>query len=303
MLPQFGRRRTITAEKINAALYLILWGYFKKIVIADNAALIANRIFDNYTQYQGFDLLVGVLAFAVQLYCDFSGYSDIARGLAKLLGFELVINFKLPYLATNPGEFWRRWHISLTSWFRDYLWWNMVKKIPMAGRLGPQLRWNAALVAVFLISGLWHGAAWNYVLWGGFHGVLLVIYGLYDRHRSRLGQETRKVWWRRGTAIVATFCCVLVGWVFFRAGSLDQIAGMLRGLCLWSSPSALDMAAKLLFISLPLIIIELWQHFRRDMLAVLHWPVMVRAPLYALLLIWIFVFGLRTATEFLYFQF
>ena len=303
MLPQFGRRRTITADNINVALYLILWGYFKKIVIADNAALIANRIFDNYTQYRGLDLLVGVLAFAIQIYCDFSGYSDIARGLAKLMGFELMVNFKLPYLATNLADFWRRWHISLTSWFRDYLWWNMVKKIPMTGTVGAQVRWNAALVAVFLISGLWHGAAYNYILWGGFHGVLLVIYGLYNGRRIRAGQGTSKVWWRRGTAMAVTFCCVSAGWVFFRAGSLGQIAGMLKGICLWSSPSALDSAAKLLFFSIPLIIMELWQHFRRNMLAPLQWPALARAFIYSLLLIWIFVFRPHAPTEFLYFQF
>lgn len=303
MLPQYAKPRVIDTARVNAGLCLILWGYFKKVVIADNVAPIANRIFDNYQQFQGLDIAIGVLAFAVQLYSDFSGYSDIARGLAKMMGFDLMVNFKLPYLAVNPGDFWRRWHISLTSWFRDYLWWNLVKKIPVSGRIWNQVRWNAALVLVFLVSGLWHGAAWNYVFWGGFHGLLLAVYGLYDRYR---GERTADVPFARPRTLVAmtgTFVMVMIGWVLFRATSMDQIVGMLSRIGLSVSDQTAAMAGELLFFVWPMILVELWQHFRRDLLIVLRWPQWVRTPLYAALLIAIFVYGVRTATEFLYFQF
>ena len=303
MLPQFARPRTVDFTRINTGLYLILWGYFKKVVVADNVALIANRIFDNYQQYQGLDVIVGILAFAVQLYSDFSGYSDIARGLAKLMGFDLMVNFKLPYLSVNPGDFWRRWHISLTSWFRDYLWWNLIKKIPVSGGLWNQLRWNLSLVLVFLVSGLWHGAAWNYILWGGFHGLLLVVYGLYDRYR---GERNPDIPFARARAVAAwagTFVMVMIGWVLFRSTSMEQIVGMLSGLGPSISDHTATMAGQLLFFASPLIIVELWQHFRRDLLVVLRPPSWLRAPIYAALLIGILVYGVRTATEFLYFQF
>ncbi|NMC43656.1 MAG: MBOAT family protein [candidate division Zixibacteria bacterium] len=303
MLPQYAKPRVIDAARINAGLYLILWGYFKKVVVADNVAPIANRIFDNYQQFQGLDIAFGVLAFAVQLYSDFSGYSDIARGLAKMMGFNLMVNFKLPYLAVNPGDFWRRWHISLTSWFRDYLWWNLAKKIPVGGRGWNQVRWNGALVFVFLVSGLWHGAAWNYVLWGGFHGLLLVVYGLYERYRGERPVQVSFPRFRTFVAMTGTSMMVMTGWVLFRATSMDQIVGMLSRVGLSASDQTAAMAGELLFFVWPMILVELWQHFRRDLLIVLHWPQWVRTPLYAALLIAIFVYGVRTATEFLYFQF
>jgi alginate O-acetyltransferase complex protein AlgI len=303
MLPQFAKSRKIDCTRINAGLYLILWGYFKKVVVADNAAVIANRIFDNYQQYQGLDVVVGILAFAVQLYGDFSGYSDIARGLAKLMGFDLMINFKLPYLAVNPGDFWRRWHISLTSWFRDYLWWNLVKKIPVSGGFWNQLRWNFSLILVFLISGLWHGAAWNYILWGGFHGLLLVVYGLYDRYRGERNLDVPFVRARIAASTTATFMMVMIGWVLFRSTSMEQIVGMLSSIGFSISDQTAAMAGQLLFFALPLVAVELWQHFRRDLLVVLRTPNWARAPLYAALVIGILVYGVRTAAEFLYFQF
>jgi D-alanyl-lipoteichoic acid acyltransferase DltB (MBOAT superfamily) len=303
MLPQFAKPRIIDVSRINAGLYLLLWGYFKKVVIADNAALIANRVFDSYQQFQGLDIVIGILAFAVQLYGDFSGYSDIARGLAKMMGFELMVNFKLPYLAVNPGDFWRRWHISLTSWFRDYLWWNLVKKIPVSGRIWNQLRWNLSLVFVFLVSGLWHGAAWNYVLWGGFHGLLLVVYGLYDRYRGERRPDISFARLRVFGSMAATFAMVMIGWVLFRSTSMEQIAGMIGRLGLSVSDQTVTMAGQLLFFAWPLAAVELWQHFRRDLLVVLRLPAWARAPLYAALMIGMLIYGVRTAAEFLYFQF
>jgi len=158
---------------VNAAVFLLLWGYFKKMVVADNCAHVANEVFGSYERYQGLDLLCGMLAFTVQIYADFSGYTDIARGLAKLMGFELMVNFRLPYFASSPQEFWQRWHISLSTWLRDYLY------VPLGdNRKGPLATYRN-LALTMLLGGLWHGAAWNYVLWGAYHGALLILYLLH----------------------------------------------------------------------------------------------------------------------------
>ena len=160
LLPQIAAPRRITLEQLNAGVFLILWGFFKKLVIADNIGPIADEVFDGYLQQGGLNVILGALAFAFQIYCDFSGYSDIARGLAKLMGFDLILNFKLPYFALSPSDFWRRWHISLSTWLRDYLY------IPLGGNRGTKLQTFRNLMVTMLLGGLWHGAAWNFVLWG-----------------------------------------------------------------------------------------------------------------------------------------
>ncbi len=304
MLPQFGRPRTISPDRVNAGLYLLLSGFVKKVVIADNVALIADKIFDGYMQFQGFDIIIGILAFTVQIYCDFSGYSDIARGLARLLGFELMVNFKLPYLAANPGDFWRRWHIALTSWFRDYLWWNLVKNTPFGGGIWVTMRWYFSLFFVFLVSGLWHGAAWNFVIWGAYHGLLLVLYAMYDRRWGKRGEVTPYATRSgAGLKIIGTFALVTVGWVIFRATSVGQIAYMLTHIGLTSSDQTGALAYQLGFFSLPLLAAHLWQSSTRDLLAPLRARPWIQIPLYAAGLVAIFVFGLRQSMEFIYFQF
>ena len=168
LLPQFERERPFSAAAARDATVLIVWGFFKKLVIADNVGVIANKVFA--LAAPGFFVLwAGVFAFAIQIYADFSAYTDIARGVARWFGFDLIRNFERPYLATGPGDFWRRWNISLSTWFRDYVY------IPLGGsRRGPW-RQAANILITFLVSGLWHGASWNYVLWGAYHGALLVI--------------------------------------------------------------------------------------------------------------------------------
>src|SRR6478672_1756399 len=169
MLPQYRAPRKFDAEAWRTALGLMLWGYFKKVVIADNAAIVVNKIF----AVQGLSFPVvwaGVFAFAVQIYADFSGYTDIARGTARLLGIDLMVNFNHPYLATSPADFWRRWHISLSTWLRDFIY------IPLGGSRGSRWLNYRNLVITFIIGGLWHGAAWGYILWGVAHGLMLVIH-------------------------------------------------------------------------------------------------------------------------------
>jgi D-alanyl-lipoteichoic acid acyltransferase DltB (MBOAT superfamily) len=206
LLKQVEQPRAFSIEAARSGTVLVAWGYVKKLVVADNVAIIAGRIFGH--QDPSFELLwTGVLAFGVQIYADFSAYSDIARGVARWFGFELIINFNHPYIAHSPTDFWRRWHISLSTWFRDYVY------VPLGGSRVPSPQREANVLATFLLSGFWHGASWNFVLWGMYHGVLLVItrgigsaLRLPERWPGPLGL----------LQIALTFVLMMGGWLFFR---------------------------------------------------------------------------------------
>ena len=209
MLPQFSDHRYFNPETWRSALGLMLWGFFKKVVIADNIAIIANKIFA--LSSPSFPVLwAGVLAFTVQIYADFSAYTDIARGSARLLGFELMQNFLHPYIATSPADFWRRWHISLSTWMRDYLY------IPLGGSRCSPARNSFNLVGTFAISGLWHGASWNFVIWGLYWGLLL----LAERGWSALGWKRQLPWLLK---VAGTFVLACIGWLMFREHDLGQL--------------------------------------------------------------------------------
>ena len=221
LLPQFTQTMRWDARRAESGLMLMLWGFFKKIVIADRLALYVAPVYADPAAHAGVPVVLATYFFAFQIYCDFSGYSDIAIGAARVMGFNLRPNFRFPYFATSVADFWRRWHISLTSWFRDYLY------VPLGGNRVGRAHWMMNVLVVFLVSGLWHGAAWTFVMWGGLHGLYLVA--------GRLAQRGRAALWTRqsvaaapppsrarllGSALV-TFHLVLVAWVFFRAPSLD----------------------------------------------------------------------------------
>ncbi|MCB8943379.1 MAG: MBOAT family protein [Ardenticatenaceae bacterium] len=298
LLPQVQKPRRITIEQINIGLYLILWGLFKKMVIADNAGLIADTIFNNYTDYNGLEILIGILAFSAQIYGDFSGYSNIARGISKLMGFELMINFRLPYFALNPTDFWQRWHISLSSWLRDYLY------IPLGGNRGSKWFTYRNLMLTMVLGGLWHGAAWNFVLWGAFHGTILIIYRVLEKRPIHLnpwqGDYNRLiVLLRMGLMFILT----LFGWLLFRAHSLDQISYMITHISFATSSTSLELGKELLFYVTPLFLVELGQYISRDLLWITKWPQAARILVYSIILIWIIVFGARESLEFIYFQF
>jgi len=298
LLPQIERPRHITTASIDSGLFLILWGYFKKVVIADNAALISDQVFNNYMSHSGLAVLVGVLAFSVQIYGDFSGYSDIARGLARLMGIELMVNFKLPYMALNPSDFWRRWHISLSSWLRDYLY------VPLGGNRKGPVRTYVNLSITMLLGGLWHGAAWNFVIWGAFHGLILVLYRLFERQpmdRQPWGGEfpASAVLARMGLMFVLT----LVGWFIFRSSTVHQIGYMLTHVSLVPGPGALKQLAKLAFFSAPLVVMQLFQYVSGDLLIATKLPLPVRILVYGSLLTGILLLGVRDSVEFIYFQF
>ena len=247
LLPQFAKRRLLTSEQWRAGCTLITYGLIKKIAIADNMAPYADMVYgmDSAT-VSGPLVLAGTLAFAIQIYADFSGYTDIARGVAKLMGFELCVNFNKPYVARTPSEFWRRWHISLSTWLRDYLY------VPLGGNRGGRLLTYRNLMLTMLLGGLWHGAAWNFVLWGFFHGVLLCAYRLADVDS-----------WLRGAhkalsfgAAVLFFLLTLYGWLLFRAQSFEQITDFTIALGTWWSDWALAIPLFTLaaYFSLPIVV-------------------------------------------------
>ncbi|MCA9916907.1 MAG: MBOAT family protein [Anaerolineales bacterium] len=298
LLPQVMNSRRITPEHIHTGVYLIIWGYFKKMVVADNIGLLADSVFNNYTTHDGFTLLLGVLAFALQIYGDFSGYSSIARGISRLMGFELMVNFRLPYFALNPTDFWQRWHVSLSSWLRDYLY------IPLGGNRQGKWRTYRNLMLTMLLGGLWHGAAWNFVIWGGFHGTILIVYRLLEKrpiHKDPWGGAYNKL--VVVGRMLLMFCLTLVGWLIFRARSVDQIVYMLSHVSLRPSVAGLGLLRDMMFFALPLIVIEVYQYASRDLLRLTRWPLALRVLVYALLVAWTLIFGARESLEFIYFQF
>ncbi|HTF21720.1 MAG TPA: MBOAT family O-acyltransferase [Chryseolinea sp.] len=220
LLPQVQKPRQFNYDQAMDGMRLILWGLFKKVVVADSLAIVVNEIFASPSSYSGSTLVLGAVCFAFQIYGDFSGYTDIALGTAKLLGFELLTNFRFPYFSRDIAEFWRRWHISLSSWFRDYVY------VPLGGsKQGPWISIRNIFV-IFLLSGFWHGAKWTYLVWGGFHALLYVplfLFGVNRQHASEIVAAER---WlptvREMVQILGTFVLVTIGWVFFRADSVTS---------------------------------------------------------------------------------
>ncbi|MGB7441865.1 MAG: MBOAT family O-acyltransferase [Coleofasciculaceae cyanobacterium] len=298
LIPQITSPRHLKIEQINAGLFLLLLGYFKKVVVADNLATIANEVFNNYSQYQGVDIIVGILAFTVQIYGDFSGYSDIARGISKLMGFDLMVNFRLPYFALNPSDFWLRWHVSLSTWLRDYLY------IPLGGNRQGNFNTYRNLFLTMLLGGLWHGPAWNFVIWGAYQGLILTIYRLFDREPEHKDPWSGKYSYLRVLGkMLLMFILTNIGWMIFRSNSLPQLFYLLSNVGLAISDKTSDWAYELLFFCLPLFLVQIYQYLTRDLLIITKLNCLVRIPIYSFLLVWICVFAVRQAGEFIYFQF
>ena len=218
LLPQILKKRKFKYEQGIQGLRLILWGMFKKVVIADSLAPIVDDIFNNYQDFNGGTLWLGTILFSFQIYSDFSGYSDIAIGTAKLFGFELMSNFKFPYFSRNIGEFWRRWHISLSTWFRDYLY------IPLGGSKGGKWKSIRNIFIIFLVSGFWHGANWTFIFWGLFHSVLFLLSFIFNTNRkyikSIIAENTLLPTPKECFQVGTTFLLVSIGWVFFRSETI-----------------------------------------------------------------------------------
>lgn len=227
LLPQFREKFTFEYERVKTGILLMSWGFFKKVVIADRLAEYVNLVYNNATEYSGLQQALATLFFSFQIYCDFSGYSDIAIGSALIMGYRLMTNFRRPYLAQNIGEFWHRWHISLSTWFRDYVY------IPLGGNRVAKWRWQVNLFITFVVSGLWHGANWTFVIWGALHGFYLVfaiwIKKLSGKINSFSGLD-RAPGLHKILKIVKTFILVYLAWIFFRANSLGDAVVVIRNM-------------------------------------------------------------------------
>ncbi len=238
LLPQFREKYTFNYEQIRSGLLLMAWGFFKKLIIADRVAAFVDPVYADPAQYNGVESLVATYFFAFQIYCDFSGYSDIAIGAALIMGFKLMQNFRRPYFAQSVQEFWGRWHISLSTWFRDYLY------IPLGGNRVSKWRWLLNLMIVFVVSGLWHGAYFTFIIWGFLHGFYLIFAILTKPFKDRLLSITGLVKFPRlikYTNIIITFHLVLFAWIFFRADYISYAKIIINNIL------SIDMASLISF--------------------------------------------------------
>ncbi len=304
LLPQILKPRIITLEGFYQGCYLILWGLFQKVFVADNLAKIVDPVFALPATPDGLSILIAVYAFALQIYCDFSGYSDIARGLGKCMGFDIMINFNLPYFSTNPREFWERWHISLSIWLRDYLY------IPLGGNQKGHLITYRNLILTMLMGGLWHGARWTFVLWGAYHGLLLISYRMAMPFLKGMPGPSNRIlagmWF--SMKVIFFFHLLGFGWLLFRAQSLSQVTQMLQTLFFCFLPSVGSLwhqsLIQLLFFSGFFLFVQGYQYFKKDLLAVTQLPFLARWGFYYVLLFGILCFGgIYQNTQFIYFQF
>jgi D-alanyl-lipoteichoic acid acyltransferase DltB (MBOAT superfamily) len=296
LLPQFSQARRITRPMLEEGIWLCVWGMFKKVVLADNLAPLVEMVYDQ-PRPGALMVVLATLAFGGQIYCDFSGYSDIARGTARILGFEIMVNFNLPYVARNVREFWSRWHISLSTWLRDYLY------IPLGGNRRGPLQTHRNLFLTMLLGGLWHGASWNFVAWGAWHGLGLAAHRFWSARRDVAPERPARA---MGAAVswALTMAFVFYGWLLFRAGSWEQIVALTRALGdpsrpAWTASYCLNLA---LFLG-PLVAMQSWQFARKDLLAPLQLRGWVRTLLQGALLAAIILFWEKEKVAFIYFQF
>ncbi|WP_452221013.1 MBOAT family O-acyltransferase [Lacinutrix salivirga] len=296
LLPQFSKTKQFIFEKGRDGMRQILWGLFKKVVIADQCAKYVDIIFANPESYSGSTLLLGAVLFAFQIYGDFSGYSDIAIGTARLFGFNLKQNFAFPYFSKNIKEFWSRWHISLTTWFRDYLY------IPLGGNRKSKLFTLRNIFLVFLISGFWHGANWTFIFWGLLHALLFVPYYFWDKKTDlKTAITSNKI--TNLLKIVFTFLLVTLAWIFFRADTINNAFTYLLGLFNSSLFSFPELLPKYLFLILSFFIIVEWLG-KNKLYAIetLSYKWYVRYPLYYGLAFLILLYS-GNPQRFIYFQF
>ncbi len=298
LIPQLEADLAFQPAYLQDGLSMILVGFFKKVFVADNCAVLANYAFDPATRLDGYWAVLGALAFAFQIYGDFSGYTDMARGSAKLLGIDLVENFRFPYLAQNPSDFWSRWHISLSSWFRDYLY------IPLGGNRGSRWQTLRNLGVTMLLAGLWHGASWIFVLWGAYHGALLIAYRFRPLNLLSAGRE-EGFSWRSWLALPLMWAFILAGWAIFRSVDLHQLGAWFAALGHWQASGVLPWKSSGLWLLLhtaPLILLQLltWKYRDETCVRRLPWP--VKGAIY-LLLVLLVVSSSEQDKEFIYFQF
>ncbi len=317
LLPQFFEKHEFDYQRVTDGLKLMMWGFFKKVVIADRLAILVNQVYNNATEYEGFPLILATYFFTFQVYCDFSGYSDIAIGAAQVMGFDLMENFRRPFHAKSVDEFWKRWHISLSTWFRDYVY------IPLGGNRVVKWRWYVNLFLTFLVSGLWHGANWTFVIWGSFHGMMILLSiwtKVYvDKIYNIIG--FRKGTFRRNfTEWIWTFHLIVFSMLLFRANSTSDILHIINNMFVFNFTEFFNMISStgaaqaylgltkkgIILAILSIIFMEFIHAIQskeqmRSFLA--RKPIAFRWAAYIFILISIISFGEFNMKEFIYFQF
>lgn len=302
LLPQIKTKRSFSYDQGVSGLYQILWGLFKKIVIADNCAHFANVIFDNPDQYSGSTLIMGALFFTFQIYGDFSGYSDIALGVSRLFGIELLKNFAFPYFSRDIAEFWRRWHISLSSWFKDYVY------IPLGGSKGGKWMQIRNIFIIFLLSGFWHGANWTFLMWGFLNTLYFLPLLLTNKNRVNLDVVAKNRWlpnFKESIQMLFTFGLTVFAWIFFRANSVNSAFNYIKGIFTESLFSLPEIRPTFLIVLIFFFIIIEWlgregnfalDNFRKQGNRFFRWSFIM------LVVVLLFVFG-KEEQQFIYFQF
>lgn len=309
LLPQFSKARTFSEKTAREGAQYMLWGFFKKIVIADNAAVVANQIFAESSSLSGSTLLLGAVFFAFQIYGDFSGYSDIAIGTARLFGIHLKRNFAYPYFSRNIAEFWKRWHISLSTWFRDYVY------IPLGGNRRGLKRSIINVGIVFLLSGLWHGANWTFVLWGGLHAICFIPFFWHKEKNKNSAKAKRYLQnsspsFRDLPKILVTFGITTLGWIFFRSETISSAMSYLQGIfssSLFTVPvfdGRLHALSTLVWICIMLITEWGFRRQRYTLAGLNQQSKVVRFSSYVFIILSVYFFGqFSSSIEFIYFQF
>ena len=317
LLKQIGTYNVFSYDNFRRGLLIMLWGYFQKIVIADRIALLVDTVYNNVGSYEGSYYLLASVLFAIQIYCDFSGYSLIAAGAAKVMGFELMENFNCPYYAKSVAEFWRRWHISLTSWFRDYLY------IPLGGNRKGTARKYLNILLVFLVSGLWHGAQWTYVIWGGLNGLFEVLGSILAPLRKKAGEllgVKEESFGHKFIQVCVTFVLVDFAWIFFRAASVHDALHIIKSILTVHNPwiffdnslYSLGLSQKqfhLMVFSLAVLAVADWLKYKKVNVLdrLMEQDIWFRWPAYLMGILFVLVFGIwgnaYDAQAFVYFQF
>lgn len=300
LLPQIMLPRKPSLEEFYKGCYLIFWGIFIKVFIADNLAKISDPIFANTQSQDVGNILTGMYAFAFQIYCDFNGYSNIARGLGKCMGFDIMINFNLPYFSTNPSEFWKRWHISLSTWLKDYLY------IPLGGSRHGTLITLRNLSIVMLLGGLWHGASWTFVLWGAYHALLLIIYHLLKQLNLSIADLNLKAAFKP-VKIIFFFHLTCFGWLIFRSQSCHQFTSyaqtLSQNLLSLTFPQYYSIWKDIIPYIIVLLIVQIIQYKNNDLLAIYKMNVATKALFYFTCVLLLTIWGVTDAQDFIYFQF
>lgn len=316
LLPQFQQQRTFNFTQASDGMRQILWGLFKKIVVADNCAKYVDTVWGDYANQSGSTLALAAVLFAVQIYGDFSGYSDIAIGSAKLFGIKLMRNFNVPYFSRDIAEFWRRWHISLTTWFRDYIYIPLGGSRPTIpeGTRHPEAYKRAIIVrntfVIFLLSGFWHGANWTFVLWGAYHAFLfmpLILLGKNRRFRNTVAEGHALPTWRETLQLLITFLLVVFGWIIFRAPNITAFGEYVNAMfnsSLLTMPYTINPTyiLPMPFILILLLCMEWYNRERVHGLDIAHWPIAIRWCCYLLVGAFVLLFAGDIQT-FIYFQF